>query len=120
MATDHIRFNDGAAYEPYMGKWSQLVGEAFLEWLAPQPGLRWLDVGCGNGAFTQLIVERCAPASVDGIDPSDAQLDFARARMTAPNATFHRGDAMALPFADDSVDVAVMPLVIFFVPEPAR
>jgi hypothetical protein len=48
MATDQIRFDDGAAYERYMGKWSQLVGENFLDWLAPGSGLRWLDIGCGN------------------------------------------------------------------------
>jgi SAM-dependent methyltransferase len=120
MSTDSIRFNDGAAYERYMGKWSQLAGEAFLDWLAPMPGLRWLDVGCGSGAFTEMVVERCAPASVEGIDPSEAQLAYARTRPASRVARFHRGDAMALPFPDDSFDVAVMPLVIFFVPEPSR
>jgi SAM-dependent methyltransferase len=120
MATDHIRFNDGAAYERYMGKWSQLAGDTFLDWLAPQPGLRWLDVGCGNGAFTQLLVERCAPVSVQGIDPSEAQLAYARTRPVSRVAQFRQGDAMALPFPDDSFDAAVMPLVIFFVPDPAR
>src|SRR5215218_4461505 len=70
LMTDPIRFDDGAAYERYMGKWSQLAGETFLDWLAPNSGLRWLDVGCGNGAFTEMLVERCAPASVHGIDPS--------------------------------------------------
>ncbi|MBD0320687.1 MAG: methyltransferase domain-containing protein [Gemmatimonadetes bacterium] len=118
--TDQIRFDDGAAYERYMGVWSQLVGEAFLAWLAPEPGLRWLDVGCGNGAFTEMIVERCAPASVDGIDPSEGQLAYARARPSTRAARFHQGDAMALPFSDAAFDAAVMPLVIFFVPEPAR
>ena len=71
MLTNQIRFDDGAAYERYMGKWSQLAGEIFLDWLAPKSGLRWLDVGCGNGAFTELLVERCAPVSVQGIDPSE-------------------------------------------------
>lgn len=120
MTQEQIRFEDGLGYEQFMGRWSQLVGEPFLRWLNAAPGLRWLDVGCGNGAFTQMLVDRCAPASVDGIDPSDAQLEFARARMASPSATFHRGDAMALPFADDTFDAAVMPLVIFFVPEPSR
>ena len=74
MADQSIRFDDGAGYERFMGKWSQLAGETFLDWLAPEPGLRWLDVGCGNGAFTEMLVERCAPVSVQGIDPSEAQL----------------------------------------------
>ena len=120
VTNQEIRFDDGAAYERYMGKWSQLAGEAFLDWLAPKSGLRWLDVGCGNGAFTERIVERCAPVSVQGIDPSEAQLAYARARPTLRLAQFHQGDAMALPFPDDTFDVAVMPLVIFFVPDPAK
>jgi SAM-dependent methyltransferase len=120
VVTDPIRFNDGVAYERYMGKWSQLAGEIFLDWLAPNPGLRWVDVGCGNGAFTEMLVERCAPVSVQGIDPSEGQLAFARTRPAARVAQFRQGDAMAQPFPDDTFDVAVMPLVIFFVPDPAK
>jgi len=118
--SDVIRFDDGAAYQRYMGIWSQSVGEAFLDWLAPRPGLDWLDVGCGNGAFTETLIRRCAPSAVDGIDPSEGQLAFARSRPALGAARFQRADAMALPFADDGFDVAVMPLVIFFVPDPAR
>ena len=120
MADQPIRFDDGTAYERYMGEWSQLVGETFLDWLAPKPGLRWIDVGCGNGAFTEMLVERCAPVSAEGIDPSDAQLAFALTRPVSRVAQFRQGDAMALPFPDESFDAAIMPLVIFFVPDPAR
>ena len=87
MAVSEIRFDDGASYERYMGVWSRLVGETFLSWLAPSPGLRWIDIGCGNGAFTEQIVERCAPAEVQGVDPSEAQLVFARSRPGAPSGT---------------------------------
>src|SRR5258705_6423995 len=118
MVTDQIRFDDGAAYERYMGKWSQLAGETFLDWLAPKSGLRWLDVGCGNGAFTEMLVERCAPVSVDGIDPSEAQLTYARSRAALSVAQFRLGDAMALPFQVDMFDAAVMALCIFFMPHP--
>jgi ubiquinone/menaquinone biosynthesis C-methylase UbiE len=117
---DSIRFDNGAAYERYMGRWSQLVGDRFLDWLAPAPGLRWLDVGCGNGAFTESFVSRCAPSMVVGIDPSEQQLAYARARPALQLARFLKADAMALPFPNDSFDIAVMPLVIFFVPDPAR
>lgn len=120
MGDGQIRFDDGAAYERYMGAWSQRVGEAFLRWLAPAAGLRWLDVGCGNGAFTEQLAAQCAPAAIAGVDPAEGQLAYARARPVARLARFSRGDAMALPFEADSFDAAVMPLVIFFVPEPAR
>ena len=118
MAGPQIRFEDGAAYERMMGVWSRLAGEVFLDWLAPPSGWRWIDVGCGSGAFTQLVVERCTPAEVQGIDPSDAQLAYARSRGVAHVAQFHVGDALALPFPGNRFDVAVMALVVFFVPDP--
>ena len=119
-APPQIRFDDGASYEEFMGKWSRLAGDLFLQWLAPPVGWRWLDVGCGNGAFTELIVERSAPKEVHGIDPSEAQLAFARTRLANAAATFVEGDAMALPWADDAFDAAVQALVIFFVPDAAK
>ena len=120
MSDQQIVFDDGATYDRYMGRWSRIVGDVFLDWLAPERNLRWLDVGCGNGAFTEMLFERCAPAAIDGVDPSEAQLAFARAQPAAKLAKFHQGDAMALPFPDDAFDAAVMPLVIFFVPDPAK
>jgi SAM-dependent methyltransferase len=120
MAEQKIRFDDGAAYERAMGTWSRLAGEIFLDWLAPPLGLRWIDVGCGNGAFTELLVERCAPVEVQGIDPSEGQLAFARTRPASRVAKFRQGDAMALPFAADRFDAAVMALVLVFVPDPAK
>jgi ubiquinone/menaquinone biosynthesis C-methylase UbiE len=120
MAESQFRFDDGAAYERMMGTWSRLAGTTFIDWLALPSGLKWIDVGCGNGAFSELVVERCAPAEVQGIDPSEAQLAFARNRPASRLAKFGRGDAMALPFSDDAFDVATMALVIFFVPDPAK
>ncbi|WP_128925433.1 class I SAM-dependent methyltransferase [Bradyrhizobium guangxiense] len=115
-----LRFDDGAAYEQMMGVWSRSVGEVFLDWLKPAQGLRWIDVGCGSGAFTELIAARCAPAEVQGIDPSEGQLTFARTRPGARGAAFQTGDAMALPFPAGSFDVAVMALVLVFVPDASK
>jgi ubiquinone/menaquinone biosynthesis C-methylase UbiE len=120
MAQHQIRFEDGAAYERMMGTWSRLVGDVFLDWLAPRPGLRWVDIGCGSGALTERLIERCAPAEVQAIDPSEGQLAFARQRPAARVAEFRQGDAMALPFPNGKFDAAVMALVIFFVPDPFR
>jgi SAM-dependent methyltransferase len=119
-APPQIRFEDGASYETFMGVWSRLAGEQFLQWLAPPAGWRWADVGCGNGAFTELLFARCAPAEVCGIDPSPQQLAFARERLAHAPASFVEGDAMALPWPDASFDAATTALVIFFVLDPAR
>jgi ubiquinone/menaquinone biosynthesis C-methylase UbiE len=115
-----ITFDDGAVYERMMGRWSGLIGNAFLDWLAPPTNLRWVDIGCGNGAFTRLLVERCAPVVVQGVDPSESQLAFARKRLTTPVARFRRGDGMALPYGNGSFDAAVMALVVFFMSDPAK
>ena len=120
MAGQQMRFNDGAAYERMMGTWSRLAGDIFVDWLAPKPRQRWIDIGCGNGAFTELLVKRCAPAEVHGVDPSEEQLAFARSRPWSTLAEFRQGDAMALPFPDRRFDAATMALVIFFVPDPAK
>lgn len=107
-------------YERLMGRWSRIVAVAFLEWIDAPKSVAWLDVGCGNGAFTEEVIARCAPATVVAVDPSEDQLAYARARTAASKAGFRVGDAQNLPFADNSFDVAAMALVISFLPDPAR
>jgi SAM-dependent methyltransferase len=120
MTDQKIRFNDGAAYEQLMGIWSRLAGAVFLDWLAPGKGLRWIDSGCGNGAFTELLVDRCAPVEVQGVDPSEGQLSYARTRREWRGVEFRQGDAMALPFPADRFDAGVMALVLVFLSDPAK
>jgi SAM-dependent methyltransferase len=103
-----------------MAPWSRSAGTLFLDWLAPAKGLAWVDVGCGNGAFTELILARSAPSSVCSIDPSEAQIAAARQRLPAKQVEFSIGDAMSLPYDDARFDVAVMALVLFFVPDAKR
>ena len=111
-------WNKGRPYEMYVGRWSRLVANEFLAWLDPSPSLRWLDVGCGTGALTRAIFDNCKPARLVGVEPSEGFLADARGRLSG-NATFHVGNAMALPLPDASVDVVVSGLVLNFVPNPA-
>ena len=60
----------GTLYEPYVGRWSRLVAKELLRWLSLPVEKDWLDVGCGTGALTQIILEDGFPSAVLGIDPS--------------------------------------------------
>lgn len=111
-------WNKGDPYERYVGRWSRLVADAFLEWLDLPSSLRWLDVGCGTGALTAAIFEKCGPIQLIGIDPSEGFLAKARARLGG-NATFHVANALDIPRLDPRVDVVVSGLVLNFVPNPA-
>jgi ubiquinone/menaquinone biosynthesis C-methylase UbiE len=120
MAHATVAFDDAQAYEHFMGRWSRALGAAFLEWLAPPQGARWLDVGCGTGVFTELIVNTCTPASIDAVDPAPSQIDYARQRLSGRFVDVRVGDAQQMPFADNAFDVVASALAFNFVPDPAR
>ncbi|RYH10006.1 class I SAM-dependent methyltransferase [Tropicimonas sp. IMCC6043] len=114
------KFFDGGGYEKMMGRWSQAAGQLFLDFLEPPRGLHWLDVGCGNGAFTELLFTEAGAAKVTGVDPSDGLLETAKVRLQEHDAELIVGDAQTLPFADQEFDAAVMALVINFLPDPPK
>jgi ubiquinone/menaquinone biosynthesis C-methylase UbiE len=120
MAESTIHFTDGAAYDRLMAPWSRAVGEQFVDWLALPPGLRWLDVGCGTGAFTELLLEQVNARDVSAVDPAEDQIAYARTKPAAKRVNFHQAEVQKLPFADREFDVAAMALVITFVPDPAQ
>src|SRR5882672_7024649 len=118
MAEVKINFDAADDYERFMGYWSRAIGEKFLVWLAPPAAAQWLDVGCGTGAFSELIQRRCAPQSIVGIDPSPAQIDYARKMLPGP--TFEVADSMDMPLGDGVFDVVASALVYHFIPDRAR
>lgn len=117
MADTATVFNAADDYERFMGRWSRAIGQTFLGWIDAARDKRWLDVGCGTGAFSELIATRCSPRSLVGIDPSAAQVEFARKLL--PRYSFEVADSMALPFADATFDVVASALVIHFIPDRA-
>lgn len=110
----------GAAYEPYVGRWSRLVARDFVRWLAMPPGGRWLDIGCGTGALTQTILQDAAPSRITGIDPSEGYIAFARQHVVDARVRFLEGDAHALPVEAGTCDAVVAGLVLNFLPDPGR
>ena len=81
------------------------------------PGLTWLDVGCGTGALTEVILEAADPREILGADPSGEFIATAAAQIADPRPLRDR-DARALPVPDDAYDVVVAGLVLHFVPDP--
>ena len=104
------RFDDGEAYERYMGRWSRAACAQFLPWIEAPAGAAWLDVGCGTGVMTEAVLASASPATIEAIDPSQAQVALARSRIASPHARFEVADACALPFADASFDVVASAL----------
>jgi SAM-dependent methyltransferase len=71
------------------------LGEPLLELLAPRPGVRVLDLGCGDGALTEKLIEAgCLVVAVDG---SPEQVAAARAR--GLNARVEKAES--LPFSSE-------------------
>lgn len=110
----------GETYEPDVGRWSRLVASEFVDWLAVAPDARWLDVGCGTGALTSVILTRAAPRAIVGVDRSEDYAAYAREHLHDRRARLRVADAEALPFGDGEFDVAVSGLVLNFVPDPYR
>jgi SAM-dependent methyltransferase len=108
----------GAAYEPYVGRWSRLVAQEFLHWLNVPPNSDWVDVGCGTGALTETILQHAHPRTIASIDQSAGFIAYARQQVADERVTFHVGDAQKMPFDDDTCDAVVSGLVLNFIPQP--
>src|SRR5262249_19903931 len=69
---------------------------------------RVLDLACGTGDIAFLTGSRLRDGLCVGLDITQKMLDIAerkRREMNATNVTFHRGDIMQMPFADETFDV---------------
>ena len=90
-----------------------------LERLDPRfDGARVVEIGCGRGVGTQLLLERLGAVHVTALDLDPAMLIRARRRLArfGPRVDLRPGDAAALPMGDASVDVVVDFAVIHHIP----
>jgi SAM-dependent methyltransferase len=102
---------------------SQRISSVEAGFLLPhlRPGMRLLDCGAGPGTITLGLAEAVAPGEVVGIDISPIQVERASAlaeECGVTNVRFEVGDINALPFADDSFDVAFAHTVLMHLRDP--
>ena len=111
-------WEDGDAYERYVGRWSRRVADDFLRWLAVGSPCAWLDFGCGTGALTQRILATASPRLVIGCDRSVGYTRFARARTADGRAEFQLAELPDLPRTPGGFDAVVSGLVLNFLTSP--
>ena len=113
------------------GSWGEIYQSVFVpammgEWppqvialTVPQPGEHVLDIACGTGALTRCVANSLGPLGrVVGLDLSPDMLAVARTiappgRQSAP-IEWQEGDAYALPFEDETFDVAYCAFGLMF------
>jgi ubiquinone/menaquinone biosynthesis C-methylase UbiE len=103
-----------------MGRWSRVLGRAFVDWLGLEPRAHWLDVGCGTGALTAAICELAKPASVIACDPSGPFLEAASSNLPDKRVTFELASAEHLPARNGGFDAIVCGLLLNFLSDPVR
>jgi len=104
------------AYGRFMGRYSRPLAEQFVQLVNVAPGQRILDVGCGSGALTSVLVNRVGVDQVSAIDPSESFVQVVRS--TYPTMDVQRSRAESLPFPDGTFDVVLAQLVVHFMTDP--
>jgi SAM-dependent methyltransferase len=112
--------SDGAAYERFLGRWTERLAVLFADFARLPSEGEVLDLGCGTGSLAAEIARRRPGCLVLGADVAEAYVDFARKRHLEANLRFEVCDASDLPFASARFAASLAQLVLTFVPDPKR
>ncbi|CAN5666320.1 class I SAM-dependent methyltransferase [soil metagenome] len=108
----------GEAYDAFMGRYSRPLAVLFADAANLAEGLSALDVGCGPGALTGVLVDRLGADAVSACDPSPPFVSECATRHSGVEV--RAGRAEAIPFDDGTFDRALAQLVLHFVSDPAQ
>jgi ubiquinone/menaquinone biosynthesis C-methylase UbiE len=111
-------FASADAYRRFVGRYSEGLAEALVDFTRVEAGMRALDVGCGPGGLAAVLADRLGQANVAAVDPSEPFVQACRARL--PESDVRVAGAEALPFEDDTFDVVLSQLVVNFMDDPER
>ena len=104
------------AYRQFMGRFSGPLAGMFADTVGVAEGQRVLDVGCGAGALTDVLVDRLGVKRVCAVDPSVPFVDAVRERY--PSMDVQLCAAEKLPFPDAAFDLVLAQLVVHFMADP--
>lgn len=108
----------GRDYDAFMGRYSRPLAVGFADAVGVAASQSVLDVGCGPGALTGVLIDQVGAAGVSACDPSPPFVAECEARH--PGVVVRQGRAEALPFDDATFDVVLTQLVLHFVADPSR
>ncbi len=104
------------AYLRFMGRWSEPLTRVFLDSADVTVTGQVLDVGCGPGVLTAVLVDRYGVPAVAAIDPSPSFVAATRERFRGMDV--RQGVAESLPYDDDTFDATLAQLVVHFMTDP--
>jgi SAM-dependent methyltransferase len=112
-----MSFEVGAdAYATFMGRFSTPLASLFVDAVGVASGQSALDVGCGTGALTEVLVERLGLPQVSAVDPSESFVAVMHQRF--PSMDVSRATAEDLPHDSAAFDVTLAQLVVHFMTDP--
>lgn len=110
-------FSNPASYELWMGRWSRRLAPSFVAFADLPEGTHLLDLGCGTGVLSLAVLENVEDSDVIGVDPAEAYISYCRDMISNERLCFEVGDALDIPFNNNSFDATASLLILQELPD---